>query len=95
MPNQAPPEVKQERRRRLESLERELRQAYFQSLTGRSLRVMAESFENGEPASGRLVGTSCRYAPVAFPAGSVRPGELVDVLARRAAPQRIEGDLAT
>jgi threonylcarbamoyladenosine tRNA methylthiotransferase MtaB len=93
LPNQISPEVKHARRRRLELLERELRAAYFGSLVGRRLRVMAESYEETASSSRRLIGTSCRYAPVVFPAGGSLPGELVEVVARRATPERIEADV--
>jgi threonylcarbamoyladenosine tRNA methylthiotransferase MtaB len=91
MPGQVPPEIKADRRRRLESLERELRAAYFARLVGRRLRVLAESYENGDPSSGRLLGTSCRYAPVAVSGSRARPGELVEVIAHQAAYDLIEG----
>jgi threonylcarbamoyladenosine tRNA methylthiotransferase MtaB len=90
MPNQVSPEVKHDRRRRLESLERELRGAYFRRLVGRRLRVMAESYEHHSSSAGHLVGTSCRYAPVVFPAELARPGELIDVVACRATHECIE-----
>src|SRR5690606_22802475 len=53
MPNQVPGDVKNDRRRRLEALEQELRAAYFRRLEGRRLRVLAESFLNDDPATGR------------------------------------------
>jgi threonylcarbamoyladenosine tRNA methylthiotransferase MtaB len=93
MPHQVSPDIKRDRRRRLESLERELRATYFARLTGRRLRVMAESYADDDPCSGSLVGTSCRYTPVVFPAGGARPGALVDVIARRATYEHIEGEL--
>jgi threonylcarbamoyladenosine tRNA methylthiotransferase MtaB len=86
-------EVKHERRRRLESLERDLRREYFARLVGRRLRVLAESFEHDDPDSGRLVGTSCRYAPVAFPSGARRPGELVETVVCRSSDEGIEAEV--
>lgn len=78
MPDQVSPSVKAERCQRLAALEGELRATYFESLRGRTLEVLAES-----PAhcDGRLVGTSCRYAPVEFMANSQRLGQLVNVVA--------------
>jgi threonylcarbamoyladenosine tRNA methylthiotransferase MtaB len=88
MPNHVPGDVKSHRRRRLETLEEELRDDYFRSLEGRRLRVLAESWENDDP-TGRLVGTSCRYAPVSFPATADWRGELVEVVAETAREGRI------
>jgi len=63
---QVHPHVIAARRQRLLEIERELRQRYFQKLLGRTLLVLAE---NADPdRSGQVVGTSCRYAPVRFPA---------------------------
>ncbi len=88
-PDQIPGDVKNERRHRLEAIERELRQAYFERLVGRRLRVLAESCENDDPDAGRLVGTSCRYAPITFPGEAAQQGQLVDVVARGVGPDRI------
>ena len=78
------PEVKAERCERLAELERELREQYFQSLAGRSLRVLVE----GRSDDGRgWIGTSCRYAPVRTKAGVATAGSLVDVRA-----EVVEGD---
>ena len=60
--DQVAPEIKAERCRRLGELEIELRDRYFRQLVGRRLRVLVESPVADRP--GRMVGTSCRYAPV-------------------------------
>jgi threonylcarbamoyladenosine tRNA methylthiotransferase MtaB len=73
------PDVKADRCRRLAELESRLRKEYFESLRGRLLEVLVES-----PATrtGRVVGTSCRYAPVELPAARAEVGQLVTVTAR-------------
>jgi threonylcarbamoyladenosine tRNA methylthiotransferase MtaB len=78
MPDQVPADVKSERCRRLAELERALRDRYFGSLRGRTLQVLVES-----PAAvpGRMVGTSCRYAPVELPGGPDRVGQMLAVTA--------------
>jgi threonylcarbamoyladenosine tRNA methylthiotransferase MtaB len=76
MPDQVPPHVRQARSRELAGLESELRDAYFASLRGMRLRVLAESLEDEA-----MIGTACRYAPVSLPANAACPGELVDVVA--------------
>lgn len=60
-----PPPVKAARREALHALERELAGAYHGSLLGRTLDVLVEGEDRGRPGHAR--GTSCRYAPVAFP----------------------------
>jgi threonylcarbamoyladenosine tRNA methylthiotransferase MtaB len=90
MPDQVPPEVKAERARHLADVERELRDRYFRELIGRRLRVLVEG-----PAEtpGRLVGTSCRYAPVELAGNESLAGQFVDVLAAEVAEKRIIGAL--
>ncbi|HMO86120.1 MAG TPA: hypothetical protein PKC18_14490, partial [Lacipirellulaceae bacterium] len=67
MPDQVPAAVQQERLRELAAVETELRDAYFASLRGMTLRVLVESAIGEGPTDSRpptrLVGTSCRYAP--------------------------------
>lgn len=58
--DQVPPEVKQDRCRRLTAVEASLRHTYFARLIGKPLTVLLESASR----SGLLTGTSCRYAPV-------------------------------
>jgi len=79
MPNMIPKSVKSDRSKHLMAIERELRTEYFESLIGRSLRVLVES--PSEIHVDRVVGTSCRYAPVELPGGLQVCGKLVDVVA--------------
>lgn len=88
MPDQLPKQLKQERGRRLAEVEAELRDAYFASLEGMPLRVLVETPVDGEPA--KVVGTSCRYAPVVLPAESAPAGEFVEVVAGLARDGKIE-----
>ncbi len=86
MPNQVAAEVKSERMSRLAEVESELRQAYFESLLHHPVEVLAEGISPQDP--NRMMGTSCRYAPVSFPHGNRLPGELVRVV-----PAKIDGNL--
>lgn len=79
MSDQVEPQVKSARHHQLAAIESELRQQYFQSLEGRHLRVLVESPIDG--ATNRIVGTSCRYAPVEMPAPLSSPGQLIDLTA--------------
>jgi threonylcarbamoyladenosine tRNA methylthiotransferase MtaB len=74
MPHQIEKHVKQERMQRLAELEAELRDEYYRSLTGMSLRVLVE----GRVSEGRFVGSSCRYAPVELGSEKDCEGEFVD-----------------
>ena len=87
LPNRVPPQVVAQRRRRLEELERELTAAYFRRLIGRRLDVLVEGPYAGRPEM--VAGTSCRYAPVAF------PGQVKALLARRVPvrPERVADGL--
>jgi threonylcarbamoyladenosine tRNA methylthiotransferase MtaB len=60
-----PPAVVAARRERLLHLEQELADTYHRSLLGRTLHVLVEGPDPARP--GFVRGTSCRYAPVAFP----------------------------
>ncbi|MFQ3594373.1 MAG: tRNA (N(6)-L-threonylcarbamoyladenosine(37)-C(2))-methylthiotransferase MtaB [Gemmataceae bacterium] len=64
MPDDVRPEIKAARRERLRQLERELAQAYAQSLLGRTLDVLVEGAVDGQPDQGH--GTACRYVEVRF-----------------------------
>jgi threonylcarbamoyladenosine tRNA methylthiotransferase MtaB len=87
MHGQIDPRIKAERRRRLAEVEAETRDAYFASLSGRSLRVLVESpLERGSQS---LIGTSCRYAPVVLPPAIGESGEFVDVAAGAAVDGQI------
>jgi threonylcarbamoyladenosine tRNA methylthiotransferase MtaB len=79
MPGQLPKQVKSERSRHLAALEKTLRREYFQSLTGRPLRVLVEAPLKDQP--GWLLGTSCRYAPVELPSETWQLGQFADVVA--------------
>jgi threonylcarbamoyladenosine tRNA methylthiotransferase MtaB len=77
MPDRIPGDVQAERSHRLAELEAELRQRFFQSLIGRSERVLIEG--RSEEAPGRMMGTSGRYVPVEMETQAGEPGELTEV----------------
>lgn len=79
MPDQVPENTKSERSRRLAAIEQELREWYFGSLLGRSLRVLIEAPSEGR--DDRVVGTSCRYAPVELAGTRHSCGKLMEVVA--------------
>lgn len=85
MPDQLPKSLKQERVHRLQEVESELRDAYFESLLGRQLQVLVET----EVGEGRYVGTSCRYAPVELVAQADEVGGFVDLVAGEACDGRL------
>jgi threonylcarbamoyladenosine tRNA methylthiotransferase MtaB len=87
MSDQIPPEIKADRCRRLGELEIELRDGYFRQLAGRRLRVLVESPVPDQP--GRMVGTSCRYAPVELPGDASLRRRFVDVIAGEVTDGRI------
>jgi threonylcarbamoyladenosine tRNA methylthiotransferase MtaB len=76
-PDAIPKQVKTARQRQLGELESELRRRYFQRLVNRDLRVLVESPVPDK--TGRLIGTSCRYAPVELAGDEGLCGQLVDV----------------
>jgi threonylcarbamoyladenosine tRNA methylthiotransferase MtaB len=76
MDGQIPPDVKAERCRQLGQLESRLRARYFERLRGRRLEVLVES---AVKQPGRVIGTSCRYAPVELPGSPALVGRLVDI----------------
>ncbi len=80
MPDQIPSEVKKDRVARLKTLEAELREAYYRRLLGRRLRVLVESPSAGRPD--RMIGTSCRYAPVEFNGSIGERKQFVEVVAQ-------------
>ncbi len=87
MDDQIPKKLKQERVHRLEEVEAELRDAYFESLLGRQLQVMVETpIAN---TTDRYVGTSCRYAPVEVTATQEHVGSFVTAKAGVVADGRI------
>ncbi len=87
MPNQVQPEVKSARIEQLESLETELRDAYYASLAGMRLRVLIESPIPDRP--GMMVGTACRYAPVELPGTVAMRKQFAAVTAGQASNGRI------
>ena len=93
LPDQLPKKVKQHRSKELASVEADLRDTYFASLEGRSLRVLLES-PMEEPGD-RNVGTACRYAPVEVPQYLGSCGEFVEVLAGNHAAGRIMASAQT
>ena len=66
LPDRVRAEICDERRQRLRDLERSLAADYFRGLVGRRLEVLVEGADPRRP--GLVIGTSCRYAPTAFPA---------------------------
>lgn len=89
MPHQVAPQIKADRCRRLGELEIELRDRYFCQLAGRRLRVLVESPVTDRP--GRMVGTSCRYAPVELPGDASLRRKFVDVIGGEVIDGRIQG----
>ena len=81
MPNQIPKNVKRERGKVVGALENELRQSYFQKLSGRELQVMIEKQDGNY-----ITGTSCRYAPVKIESSDFEnlEGQLVNVFTESA-----------
>jgi threonylcarbamoyladenosine tRNA methylthiotransferase MtaB len=75
LPNAVPHAMMADRRERLLKLEAETRDNYYRRLLGRRLEVLVEGADPRRPGWAR--GTSCRYAPVAF------PGHAPALLARR------------
>lgn len=65
-PDRVEPAVVAERREHLRRLEGELAVSYYRGLVGRVLDVLVEGADPRRP--GHVLGTSCRYAPVSFPA---------------------------
>lgn len=91
MPDHVAKPIKSQRGRQLSELEGTLRRQYFEQLEGTPLRVLVEGMEPESP--GRLVGTSCRYAPVEFTGSEDLRGALVDVTAGAVVGDRIRGSV--
>jgi len=87
LPDQLPKSIKQQRGRELAQLEKELQNTYFYSLLGHRLRVLIEGAL--QDSTGRLVGTSCRYAPVELPAAAAQVGQLQEVVGQQIREGRI------
>ncbi|MCP4190935.1 MAG: tRNA (N(6)-L-threonylcarbamoyladenosine(37)-C(2))-methylthiotransferase MtaB [Planctomycetaceae bacterium] len=81
MADQLPKGVKSARGRELARIESELREQYFSALCGEKLQVMVEGRlpEHSE----RVVGTSCRYAPVQLEnqGSRLQFGQLIELFA--------------
>ena len=88
MEGQLPKPIKAARGRELAEVEQRLRESYFQSLVGRPVQAMGErpveDSSTGAEAPPRLKGTSCRYAPIEFPAQIDDMGRLLMVTPNRA-----------
>jgi threonylcarbamoyladenosine tRNA methylthiotransferase MtaB len=82
MCDQSAPDVKAKRCRRLAELESRLQVRYFESLRGRRLQVLVES---AAERPDRVVGTSCRYAPVELDG---TPGDIGQIVEIEAGPVR-------
>ncbi len=91
MQGQVPKQVKQERSRELTVVETELRDSYYHSLIGRSLRVLVETKDAGcgGQGGGTWLGTSCRYATVELSAIGAHEGRFVGVVADGVNGERI------
>ncbi len=88
-----PGNVVMERRKRLEAIESELAHSYYQKLIGRRLDVLVENSLPGQPD--RVMGTSCRYAPVILRGQlPVLQGKLIPALAERIEQGKVVGKLA-
>ena len=91
MADQVPKSVRNERVSRLQALETELRNDYYEQLVGRRVQLLVESSRDIVQLSpsptdrnGRLLrGTTCRYAPAELltPVGSspATTGEMIEV----------------
>jgi threonylcarbamoyladenosine tRNA methylthiotransferase MtaB len=87
-----PKRIKSERGKHLANIERELRAQYFGGLLQSKLRVLVESVSEQSPE--RMVGTSCRYAPVEFVARQAKGGEM-DTLDSGARSGSLQGTLVS
>lgn len=86
-PDQVHGEVKNERVRRLEALERELAQRYYASLIGCDLEVMVEGLSPTRP--GWVAGTDRRYVPVEFPGQPDDEGRMLRAVGRTVAREAL------
>ncbi|QDU96668.1 tRNA (N(6)-L-threonylcarbamoyladenosine(37)-C(2))-methylthiotransferase MtaB [Lignipirellula cremea] len=87
MPDQVTKVVKGERGKRLAEIEADLRRDYYATLIGMPLQVLAEAEATDAP--GRLIGTSCRYAPVEFNGELSARGTILEVTPHAAAEDRL------
>jgi threonylcarbamoyladenosine tRNA methylthiotransferase MtaB len=91
MPEQLPKPIKTQRGRQIAELEAKLRKQYFERLSGTRLRVLVEGSDPESP--GKVMGTSCRYAPVEFSGTAEQHGSLVDVTAGAVVGDRIQASV--
>ena len=91
-PDQIHGTVRQNRTQRLEQLERELAERYYQSLLGQSLEVMVESESTRD---GWVCGTDRRYVPVELPGTRSDIGRMKRVRAVRTTRQFLEAECET
>jgi threonylcarbamoyladenosine tRNA methylthiotransferase MtaB len=88
-----PPPVIAWRRSRLQQLSQQLAAEFHRQLVGRSLDVLVEGAD--PRISGQVIGTSCRYATVAFPAHLPAVlGRRVPVIASAATAEGLSGNPA-
>jgi threonylcarbamoyladenosine tRNA methylthiotransferase MtaB len=92
MTDQVAADVKAARSRTLAQLEADLKARYCESLRGRRLQVLVEAVA-GTP--GRLVGTTCRYAPLELAGPAPWIGRLIEVTAGPASGGIIQAVPAT
>ncbi|MEX2112028.1 MAG: tRNA (N(6)-L-threonylcarbamoyladenosine(37)-C(2))-methylthiotransferase MtaB [Pirellulales bacterium] len=86
MADQIAPQLKADRCQQLAEVERRLRDRYFTGLVGRELEVLVEGpAENPD----RVIGTSCRYAPVELPGTADDLRKFVRVRAERVVDDRL------
>jgi threonylcarbamoyladenosine tRNA methylthiotransferase MtaB len=89
LPGQVDRSTRSKRGRRLARIEGELRERYFRSLVGSTLRVLIES-PTADAAD--WTGTSCRYTPTLVARTVGQPGGFLDVTATAAAADSVRGE---
>ena len=85
MDGQIPPEIKTDRSKRLENTRRETSSSVKRGFIGRTMSVLAETFENGY-----LIGHTSNYLEVSFPSEQDGRGKSFDVTL-----ERLDGDVIT
>jgi len=86
MTEQIPPPLMADRVAQLGEVEAALRREYFEKLRGRRLRVL---IEGALPEPGRVLGTSCRYAPVELPGTGQLRRQLIEARPEVVAADRL------
>lgn len=87
MPNHVPKAIKRERGKVLADIEAETKASFFAELINQPMQVLVEGEADDE---GRVVGTSCRYAPVELDGDAGQIGELVNVTPTGIAKDRLQ-----